>query len=159
MMKKHRVIFLIILILLIIVKLVGYSNDREYQNQYLEPFGIDFISTEYKKGQIDDFRNYFTIELGEREKTEIKNIIKNKPFYDVSIWNNDYNIVNETLSNHFTKTIPNVSKGYFSIYNKISYKMIDLDKDDLNVIDLSYYTILIFDEQTGILYVFDYEMS
>lgn len=156
--KKITLIFSFILVLVLVLSACKDDNIT-YQNQFLDPFGIDFVTSQHQKIEIDDFRNYIKIEINETEESEIQKIIESKPFYDIAKWQSDYDITNEILNKNFTQKTPQISDGVFSIYNQVTQKTIDLDKDDLSIIDMSYYTVLIFDIQNSVLYVFDYQTS
>lgn len=137
-----------------------YNKDELlYQNQFLYLFDIDFISSKCKAIEKDDFRNFISINLNETEIKKIQEFIENDNFYSISKRESDYIIVNKILNRDFTKDIPQISNGSFSIYNQTTQKMIDLDNDDISMMDFSYYTVLTYDTDNQILYAFDYEMS
>lgn len=104
MLKSKKIILIFSFILVIVLVLSACKDDNiTYQNQFLDPFGINFVTSQHQKIEIDDFRNYIKIEINETEESEIQKIIESKPFYDIVKWQSDYDITNEILNKNFTK--------------------------------------------------------
>ena len=80
-------------------------------------------------------------------------------FYDISEENSDYVILKEILENRFSQNIKNIENGYFSIYNKSSQQTINLSAVNFQNINMDFFTALIYDSKTGIIYLFNYNLS
>lgn len=161
MIKIKKILCIIFASVIPILAFSGCKDDSiTYQNQFLNIFGIDFISTKYKKVEVDKLKDYIYIELSEFEKSKMEeNLLLSNFFYSISEKSSDYIFLNEILENDFSKEIKNVENGYFSIYNKISQKIIDLSSDDFQNIDMNFFTALIYDSENGIIYLFNYNIS
>lgn len=161
MMNKKSVLCIILASLISIFLFSGCKDDAiSYQNQFLNIFGIDFISTKYQKVEVDKLKDYIYIELNESEKSKMEeNLLSSNLFYSISEKNSDYIILNKILEKRFSENIKNVENGYFSIYNKISQQIIDLSSVEFQNIDMDFFTALIYDSENGIIYLFNYNLS
>ena len=161
MMNKKSVLCIILASLISIFLFSGCKDDAiSYQNQFLNIFGIDFISTKYQKVEVDKLKDYIYIELNESEKSKMEeNLLSSNLFYSISEKNSDYIILNKILEKRFSENIKNVENGYFSIYNKISQQIIDLSSVEFQNIDMDFFTALISDSENGIIYLFNYNLS
>lgn len=161
MMNKKSVLCIILASLISIFLFSGCKDDAiSYQNQFLNIFGIDFISTKYQKVEVDKLKDYIYIELNESEKSKMEeNLLSSNLFYSISEKNSDYIILNEILEKRFSENIKNVENGYFSIYNKIPQQIIDLSSVEFQNIDMDFFTALIYDSGNGIIYLFNYNLS
>lgn len=136
------------------------EDPLEYQNQFLNAFGIDFITTQSKPIETDKLKNYIYIELDESERSKMEEyILSSGLFYNISEDSKCYMFLNQTLENDFSGEIKNVKSGYFSIYSKISDQIIDVPYNDLKKIDMDYFIALIYDSENSIIYLFDYDVS
>lgn len=160
-MNKKSVLCIILASLISIFLFSGCKDDAiSYQNQFLNIFGIDFISTKYQKVEVDKLKDYIYIELNESEKSKMEeNLLSSNLFYSISEKNSDYIILNEILEKRFSENIKNVENGYFSIYNKIPQQIIDLSSVEFQNIDMDFFTALIYDSGNGIIYLFNYNLS
>ena len=161
MMNKKSVLCIILASLISIFLFSGCKDDAiSYQNQFLNIFGIDFISTKYQKVEVDKLKDYIYIELNESEKSKMEeNLLSSNLFYSISEKNSDYIILNKILEKRFSENIKNVENGYFSIYNKIPQQIIDLSSVEFQNIDMDFFTALIYDSENGIIYLFNYNLS
>ena len=161
MMNKKSVLCIILASLISIFLFSGCKDDAiSYQNQFLNIFGIDFMSTKYQKVEVDKLKDYIYIELNESEKSKMEeNLLSSNLFYSISEKNSDYIILNKILEKRFSENIKNVENGYFSIYNKISQQIIDLSSVEFQNIDMDFFTALIYDSENGIIYLFNYNLS
>lgn len=139
----------------------GCKDDSiSYQNQFLNIFGIDFISSKYQKVEVDKLKDYIYIELNESEKSKMDDYMSSSDlFYGISEKNSDYIILKQILENNFSEEIKNFENGYFSVYNKIPQKIIDFSSDDFQNIDMDFFTAIIYDSENGIIYLFNYNIS
>ncbi|MGN0523309.1 MAG: hypothetical protein ACI4IG_03445 [Eubacterium sp.] len=158
-MKK--VMCIIFAIIIPIFAFTGCKDDSvTYQNQFLNVFGIDFVSTKHQKVEADKLKDYIYIELNETEKSKMdEKAASSGLLYSIAENNGDYIFLNEILKNDFSQDIKNVENGYFSVYNKISEKIIDFSSDDFQNIDMDFFTAIIYDSQNGIIYLFNYSRS
>lgn len=139
----------------------GCQDDSvSYQNQFLNIFGIDFISTKYEKAEADKLKDYIYIELNKTEKSKMDEYITSSDlFFSISEKSSDYIFLNEIIENNFSEDIKKVENGYFSVYNKTPQKIIDLSYDDFQNTDMDFFTAIIYDSENGIIYLFDYNIS
>ena len=82
----------------------GCKDDSiSYQNQFLNRFGIDFISTKYQKVEVDKLKDYIYIELNKFEKSKMEEKLSSSDlFYSISEKSSDYILLNEILENNFS---------------------------------------------------------
>lgn len=156
-----RVLCIILAVIIPIFMFIGCKDDSvTYQNQFLNIFGIDFISTKHQKVAVDELKDYIYIELNETEKSKMKEYLSSTDlFYSVLEKNSDYNRLIEILDNDFSKDIKKVESGYFSVYNKTSQQIIDLSTVDFQKIDMDFFTAIIYDAENGIIYLFNFSIS
>ena len=161
MISKKSILCIVFICILSVLTLTACKDDHlEYQSQFLNHFGIEFISTKHQKAEADELKDYIYIELNESEKSKTEEYISSSDlFYSISEKNSDYILLNEILENDFSEDIKNVENGYFSIYNKISQQIIDLSSDDFQNIDMDFFTAFIYDSENNIIYLFDYNIS
>lgn len=147
-----------------ILPLFAFSGCKDdavtYQNQFLNTFGIDFVSTKYEKIEQDALKCYISIELNEAETSKMEAFLSSSNlFYRISEKNSDYGLLKEILENNYSEDIISVETGYFSVYNKTPQKIIDLSASDFKNIDMSFFTALIYDAEKHVIYLFDYNVS
>lgn len=161
MMKLKRTLCIILTLITSILALSGCKDGSiTYQNQFLNIFGIDFVSTKYQKVETDELKDYIYIELNEFEKAKMEERVSSSNlFYDISEKNSDYVSLKEILENRFSQNIKNIEDGYFSIYNKSSQQIINLSAVNFQKINMDFFTALIYDSKTGIIYLFNYNLS
>lgn len=161
MINMKKVMCIIFAIIIPIFAFTGCKDDSvTYQNQFLNVFGIDFVSTKHQKVEADKLKDYIYIELNETEKSKMdEKAALSGLLYSIAENNGDYIFLNEILKNDFSQDIKNVENGYFSVYNKISEKIIDFSSDDFQNIDMDFFTALIYDSENGIIYLFNYNIS
>lgn len=161
MIKIKKLLCIILASVIPVLLFSGCKDDSvSYQNQYLNIFGIDFISTKYQKAESDKLKDYIFIELNETEKSKMEEYLTSSDlFFSISEKSSDYILLNEILENNFSEDIKNVENGYFSIYNKTPQKIIDLSSDDFQNTDMDFFTAVIYDSENAIIYLFDYNIS
>ena len=161
MINIKKLLFIIFASVIPILVFSGCKDDSiTYQNQFLNIFGIDFISTKYQKVEVDKLKDYIYIELNESEKSKMEeNLLSSNLFYSISEKTSDYILLNKILENDFSEDIKNVENGYFSVYNKIPQQIIDLSSDDFQNINMDFFTAIIYDSENGIIYLFNYNIS
>lgn len=161
MINIKKILFIIFASIIPILVFSGCKDDSiTYQNQFLNIFGIDFISTKYQKVEVDKLKDYIYIELNESEKSKMEeNLLSSNLFYSISEKTSDYILLNKILENDFSEDIINVENGYFSVYNKIPQQIIDLSSDDFQNINMDFFTAIIYDSENGIIYLFNYNIS
>lgn len=161
MINRKSVLCIAFIAIISVFVFSGCKDDSiSYQNQFLNIFGIDFISTKYQKTEADKLKDYIYIELSESEKLKMDDYMSSSDlFYGISEKNSDYIILKQILENNFSEEIKNVENGYFSVYNKISQQIIDLSSDDFQNIDMDFFTAIVYDSENGIIYLFNYSVS
>ena len=161
MINRKSVLCIAFIAIISVFVFSGCKDDSiSYQNQFLNIFGIDFISTKYQKTEADKLKDYVYIELSESEKLKMDDYMSSSDlFYGISEKNSDYIILKQILENNFSEEIKNVENGYFSVYNKISQQIIDLSSDDFQNIDMDFFTAIVYDSENGIIYLFNYSVS
>lgn len=161
MINRKSVLCIAFIAIISVFVFSGCKDDSiSYQNQFLNIFGIDFISTKYQKTEADKLKDYIYIELSESEKLKMDDYMSSSDlFYGISEKNSDYIILKQILENNFSEEIKNVKNGYFSVYNKISQQIIDLSSDDFQNIDMDFFTAIVYDSENGIIYLFNYSVS
>lgn len=156
-----RVLCIFIAVIIPIFMFTGCKDDSvTYQNQYLNIFGIDFISTKHQKVEADELKDYIYIELNQAEKSKTEEYLSSSDlFYSVLEKDSDYINLIEILDDDFSKDIKKVENGYFSVYNKTSQQIIDLSTVDIQKIDMDFYTSIVYDSENAIIYLFNYSIS
>lgn len=161
MINMKKLLCIIFASVIPILVFSGCKDDSiSYQNQFLNIFGIEFISTKHQKVEVDKLKDYIYIELNDLEKSKMEeNLSSSNLFYSISEKNRDYILLNEILESNFSEDIKNVENGYFSIYNKIPQQIINLSSDDFQNIDMDFFTAIIYDSENSIIYLFNYNIS
>lgn len=91
-MKAKGILCVIFALIISILIFTGCKDDSiAYQNQFLNIFGIDFISTKYQKVEVDELKDYIYIELNQYEKTKMEAYLQSSDlFYSISEKSSDY---------------------------------------------------------------------
>lgn len=134
------------------------KDDLTFQNQYLNNFGVDFISSKCKKVESDELKKYLTIKLNETENQKM-NDYASKFFCGIANHQSAFDYLCETQKKNFSVESINIKNGYFSFYNKVSEKIVDVETTDFGIIDTDFYTLIIYDADNNEIHLYDFNLS
>lgn len=128
---------------------IGCSLEKEFQNQYLEVFELDFIDTTVT-GTVDNkYGVYFEIELNDEENEQFEKFAKerNDIFHTVGsdLYRDIYKNIS-TKTNLLNKNVQFLEDGYYSYY--------DYENDIYNSLENETDHFVFFEYSKGIVYLF-----
>lgn len=135
-----------------------FNNDElTFQNQYLNKFGVDFISSKCKVFENDELKKYLSIKLNKAEKQKMDEYASNSLF-SIADYQTKFDYLCSVQESNFSK-VTNFNNGYFSFYNKVNDKIIDIQSSDIKLIDMDFYTLIVYDTDNNEIHLFDYNRS